>query len=93
MGEVREGAVNKRAAKKQRERRKIDCVGELVVLKWSQTLRPSPQPHLHKLLRLLLSRPASGPAINTFSIKSTGEQKRRGGGEEGGGRRALKESE
>lgn len=73
--------------------KKIDCVGELVVLKWSQTLRPSPQPHLHKLQRLPLPSPASGPAINTFSIKSTGEPKGRGGGEEGGGRRTLKESE
>lgn len=49
----------------------------MVVLKWSQTLQPSPQPHLHKLHSLLLSRPASGPAINTFSIKTTGKHRGR----------------
>lgn len=94
-GEVREGAVNKESSQKNRKGEiKTDCVGELVVLKWSQAPRPSPQPHLHKLLCLPLPSPASGPAINTFSIKSTGEQKKgRGGGEEGGGRRTLKESE
>lgn len=84
----------KRAAQKEREReKKIDCVGELVVVKRSQTLRPSPQPHLHKLQRLPLPSPAAGPAINTFSITSTREQKGRGGGggDEGGERRTPKE--
>lgn len=77
-GEVRERAVNKESGPKKRKgKEKIDCVSELVVLKRSQTLRPSPQPHLHKLQRLPLPSPASGPAINTFSITSSGEQKKR----------------
>ena len=68
-------------------------MSELVVLERSQTLQPSSQPHLHKLQRLPFPSPASGPAINTFSITSTGEQKGRGGGEEGGGPwRSLSES-
>lgn len=87
------GSSKQREQPKNREKKKTDCVGELVVLKRSQTLRPSPQPHLHKLQRLTLPSPASGPAINTFSIKSTGERRGRGGGEEGGGRETLKESE
>ncbi len=89
------GSSKQREQPKNRERKKIDCVGELVVLKRSQTLRPSPQPHLHKLQRLPLPSPASGPAINTFSIKSTGEQKEEEEErkEEGGGpSRSLSES-
>lgn len=87
------GSSKQREQPKKHREKKIDCVGELVVLKRSQTLRPSPQPHLCELQPLPLPSPASGPAINTFSIKSTGEQKGRGGGEEGGRRRTLKESE
>lgn len=90
-GRSKWGSSKQREQPKKRKK-KIDCVSELVVLKKSQTLRPSPQPHLHKLQRLPLPSPASGPAINTFSITSTGEQKGRGGEEEGGGRRALEES-
>lgn len=87
------GSSKQREQPKKRDRKKIDCMSELVVLKKSQTLRPSPQPHLHKLQHLPLPSPASGPAINTFSITSTGEQKGKGGGEEGGGPlRGLSES-
>lgn len=78
--------------KKTQRKRNWLCVGELLVLKRSQTLQPSPQPRLHQLQRLPLPGPAPGPAINTFSITTTGEQKGRGG-EEGGWRRTLEESE
>lgn len=90
------GSSKQREQPKERERKKIDCMSELVVLKRSQTLRPSPQPHLHKLQHLPLHSPASGPAINTFSITSTGEQKKEEEEERkverGGPSRSLSES-